>query len=116
MPLSNLSWLPSEDCPGAVVYEGVETSLGASLETSVKDTIGDSVGDSQGALIGSYFQNIKEWKYYKGGTERYPYQSAAELWNRGFIPSFDGKIWRLSSGKEAFVVFEISEKELLRDK
>lgn len=104
------------DCPGAVVCQGIEASLGTSLETSLKDTIGDSVGDGLGALVGSYFPNIKKWQYYEGEIEGYPYQAAAELWNRGFIPSFDGRIWRLSSGKEASVVFEISEEELLKEK
>ena len=35
-----------------------------------------------------------------------------KLWNRGLVPSFDGKIWRLHAGKKAKIVFEISKENL----
>jgi len=35
-----------------------------------------------------------------------------KLWLGGFVPSFDGKTWRLHAGLKAKVVFEISAEEL----
>jgi len=71
----------------------------------------DSVGDSVGASVGSLFPNIKVWKYCKQ-SDKYPYQPCVDLWQHGLIPSFDGKVWRLHSGKNADIVFEISKEEL----
>lgn len=104
------------ECPGAVVCQGVEAHLGASLTPSVRDAIGDSVGDGMSAFVAGYFINIKKWKYYEGGMEGYPYRSGAELWAHGLIPSFDGKVWRLSSGEDAVVVLEISDEKLMLEK
>ena len=52
--------------------------------------------------IGSFY-NVK----YKINIE-----PVVKLWNYGVVPSFDGKIWRLHSGKNARVIFEISKEEL----
>jgi len=35
-----------------------------------------------------------------------------DLWEDGCVPSFDGKIWRLHSGKNSDIIFEISKKDL----
>ena len=41
-----------------------------------------------------------------------PFSSAVKLWDDGLVPNFDGKVWRLHSGKSADVVYEwIPEKE-----
>ena len=59
----------------------------------------------------------KEWKYTdKIKCKGYPFISAVKLWKQGLVPSFDGDIWRLHSGKKAKVVFEISKKDLLKFK
>jgi len=104
----------------ASVWTSVGDSIGASVETSiwtsVKGSVGasvrNSVGDSIGAYIGSLFPNIKKWKYIKSKDNNYPYQSVVDLWKRGFVPSFDGKVWRLHSGKDASTVFEITKEKL----
>jgi len=36
-----------------------------------------------------------------------PFQPCIDLWERGLVPSFDGKTWRLHSGSEAKVVYEL---------
>ena len=77
---------------------------------SVWDSVGDSVGASVVAYIGSLFPNIREWKYIEHKRGEYPFQSAVDLWKRGFVPSYDGKIWRLHSGKNAKTVYELEEK------
>jgi hypothetical protein len=37
----------------------------------------------------------------------YDFSCLNELWNRGFVPSFDGTTWRLHSGEKAEVVYEV---------
>ena len=32
---------------------------------------------------------------------------AVKLWEAGLVPSFDGKVWRLHTGKDAQVVYEL---------
>uniref|UniRef100_A0A6M3LN66 Uncharacterized protein n=1 Tax=viral metagenome TaxID=1070528 RepID=A0A6M3LN66_9ZZZZ len=113
---------------GASVGDSVWASVGDSVWASVRDSVGDSVGDSVRAsvrasvgdsvraYIGSLFPNIETWKYIKHEQGKYPYQSCVDLWKRGLIPSFDGKAWRLHSGKNASIVFEITRKELMKVK
>ena len=72
---------------------------------SVGDSVWDSVMDSVGAYLSSLFPNIKKWKYIDHEPEVNPFQSAIDLWHRGFVPSFDGKTWRLHSGKNAEIVY-----------
>jgi len=96
----------------ASVRASVGDSVGASVRASVGDSVGASVRDSVGAYIGSLFPNIKKWEYIKHESGVYPYQAAVDLWKRGLVASFDGKIWRLLSGKKADIVFEISKEEL----
>jgi hypothetical protein len=95
----------------ASVWDSVGDSVWASVGASVWDSVGDSVRDSVWAsvwaYIGSLFPNIKKWKYIKT-QEGFPYQSAVDLWKRGFVPSYDGIIWRLHAGMDAKVVYEWS--------
>ncbi len=94
---------------GASVWASVWDSVGASLRASVRDSVGASIV----AYIGSLFSNIKEWKYTeKLKYEGYPFQCCVDLWKRGFAPSFDGKVWRLHSGKDAKIVYEIKKEDL----
>ena len=64
--------------------------------------------------ISSYFPCIKKWEYIEQEEGFNPFQSAIDLWDRGFIPSFDGTAWRLHSGKKVDIVYEISKEELLK--
>jgi hypothetical protein len=59
--------------------------------------------------VGSLFTKIDKWKYIKHESGVYPFQPAVDLWKRGFIPSYDGKVWRLHQGKEAKIVYEWSK-------
>jgi len=58
------------------------------------------------AYIGSLFPNIYQWKKIQHKKGEYPFKPAADLWRKGLLPSFDGKIWRLHSGKNAKMVYE----------
>lgn len=78
---------------------------------SVRDSMWDSVGASVWAYISSFF-DIPKWKGIKHKKGSNPFQSCITLWEKGLVPSFDGKIWRLHSGPNAKIIYEISAKEL----
>ena len=90
-------------------WDSVRDSVGDSVEDSVGDSVRDSVGDSVWAYIGSLFPNISGWKYINHKEGEYPFQPAVVLWKRGFIASYDNKIWRLHSGKKAEIVYEMKK-------
>jgi len=98
------------DSAGASVWASVVDSVGDSVWDSVWDSVGDSVGDSAGAsvwgYIGSMFPGIDNWKYVEHKPGEYPFKSCSDLWRGGYIPSFDGKKWRLHRGEKADVVYE----------
>ncbi len=100
------------DSVGDSVWDSVGDSVWDSVGDSEWDSVRDSVWDSVRAYYGSMFPNIKQWKYIKHVEGIYPYQPAVDLWLKGFVPSFDGKIWRLHSGKNAKIVFEIKKEDL----
>jgi hypothetical protein len=85
------------DSVGDSVWDSVGDSVWASVGDSVWASVWDSVWASVGAYIGSLF-NIWDGKY--------KFQPSCDLWKRGLVPSFDGKTWRLHSGKKAEVVYE----------
>ena len=61
----------------------------------------DSVRDSVWAYISSFF-NIE----YKTNVT-----PAIKLWERGIVASFDGNTWRLHTGKDAHVIYEMRGEE-----
>jgi hypothetical protein len=67
------------------VWDSVRDSVWDSVRDSVRNSVWVSVRDSVWVYISSFF-NIK----YK-----YDFSSAIKLWEKGLVPSFDGKIWRL---------------------
>ena len=101
-------------------------SVRVSVRDSVWDSVGASVGDSVGASVrasvwayqGSMFKlNRNEWKHTeKIKTKGYPFQCLVKLWKQGLVPSFNGTIYRLRSGKKAKVVFKITKEKLLEYK
>ena len=78
---------------------------------SVRDSVRVSVWASVWAYTSSFFK-LPKWKYidHKEGVN--PFQSCIDLWERGFVPSFDEKVWRIHSGQNAKVVFEIAKEKL----
>ena len=88
------------ELPLAEVTEQDKQNL--KLWASVWASVGDSVGDSVGAYISTFFAIEHE----------YDLSPAIRLWERGIVASFDGKTWRLHSGKKAEIIFEISKEEL----
>ena len=80
----------------ASVWDSVRDSVGASVWNSVWDSVVDSVMDSVRDYALSFFAIDFE----------HDFSSAVKLWESGLVPSFEGKTWRLHSGKNADVVYE----------
>jgi hypothetical protein len=81
---------------GASVGASVGSSVRASVWASVWASIWSSVGASVYAYVSSFF--VIEYQY--------DFSPAIKLWEAGLVPSFDGKTWRLHSGKNADVVYK----------
>ena len=89
------------------VWGSVERSIGDSVRTLIWDLIWDSVWGSVGdsvrasavdsvwAYTSSLFPNVKKWEYFEHAKGVNPFQSCIDLWRGGYVPSFDGHIWRL---------------------
>ena len=119
---------------GIIIREGIWDSVWYSVWDNVRNIVGHSIGDSIWASIGnsirhliwgSVRQSIKDtiwfnvsdsiWGYFSSFFKlsyHYSYKSCIRLWEKGFVPSFDGEVWRLHAGEKARVVFKISEKKL----
>jgi len=99
-------WASVRASVGDSVWASVRASVGDSVWDSVWDSVGASVVDSVAAYIGSLFPRIKNWKYINDDKHgKYPFQPAANLWKEGFMPSFDGKIWRLHGGEKGEILW-----------
>ncbi|MFA6270309.1 MAG: hypothetical protein WC657_03815 [Candidatus Paceibacterota bacterium] len=94
------------DSVGASVGASVWDSVGASVWASVRDSVWGSVGASVGASVWAYVSTFFNIKY------KCDFSSCAKLWEMGIVLSFDGTTWRLHSGKDAAIVFEITVDEL----
>ena len=84
----------------ASVGDSVRASVVASVWASVRDSVRASVGDSVRASVYGYISSFFAIPY------KYDFTTAIKLWESGFVPSFDGKTWRLHSGKSAKIVYE----------
>jgi hypothetical protein len=97
------------DSVGDSVRDSVWNSVGDSVRDSVRDSVWNSVWNSVWGYTGSLFPNIKKWKYTDKDN---PWNCIRTLWLDGYVPSYDGKVWKLHAGKKAKVVFEISKEDL----
>ena len=99
---------------GASVWDSVRDSVWGSVGASVRDSVrgsvmdsvwasvGDSVRDSVWASVWAYessFYNLDKWKYIEHKKGDNPLQFCIDLWERGLVPSFDGKVYRLHGHK-----------------
>ena len=89
----------------ASVWDSVRASVRASVWDSVGASVWGSVGASVRASVWAYISSLFPMNV-NHAEETNPFQSCIDLWYRGFVPSFDGKIWRLHSGKNAEIVYE----------
>lgn len=83
-------------------WHSVRNSVGNSVVDLLVDSLVDStwhsVVDSVESYISSYFK-LDKWKYIQHKKGVNPYKCMIDLWNRGIVPSYDGKIWRLHGYK-----------------
>ena len=86
------------------VWNSVRNSVGDSVGGSVGGSVWNSVWDSAGAYIGSLFLNIKKWFYTKHEEGVYPFQSAVDLWRRGFVPVKIEEKWHLYGWRDGRAV------------
>jgi hypothetical protein len=94
------------------VWNSVRASVGASVWDSVWDSVRASVRDSVWAYISFLFPNIKQWQYIDHKKGINPFQPAIDLWNAGYIVSFDGNLWRVHTDKDAKIILTINKNEL----
>ena len=93
------------------VWNSIWNSIRNSIRNSVWDSIGNSIWNSIGnsiwAYMGSFFPNIKKWKYISHKKGVYPYQCCVDLWKQGLVPSYYSKTWRLYGGEKADILYEM---------
>ena len=92
------------DSVGDSVWDSVRASIWDSIWDSVRASVGASIWDSVRASVGAYCSSFFNIKF------DFDFSPATKLWDRGFIPSFDGTTWRLHSGKNAEIVYEMKIK------
>jgi hypothetical protein len=66
----------------------------------VWDSVWDSVWASVGASVRAYISSFFAIDY------KSDFSPCVKLWERGLALSFDGKTWRLHTGKKAKIVYE----------
>jgi hypothetical protein len=104
---------PLSDKPKKVALKEIKLlQQWASVGDPVVASVWDSVWDSVRAYISSLFPNIIDWKYIKHEKGENPFKSGIDLWRSGFVPSFNGRVWRLHSGEDAKIVYEIEKEDL----
>ena len=115
-----IDWLKS----WASVWNSVRNSVGNSVRNSVGNSVWDSGWNSVEDVVWApvwevvwasvwdvdwdavrvsvlaYFSSFFAIEY------KFDFSSVVKLWESGLVPSFDGKVWRLHSGKNADVVYE----------
>jgi len=77
-----------------------------SVRASVRGLVRDSVRASVWAYTGGLFHKIERWKHAEAlGPD--PWRPLLTLWYGGYMPSFDGETWRVYTGRNAKVVYEV---------
>ena len=102
------------DSVGDSVWDSISRSVPRSVRNRVRDRVGASVGASVWAYTGGLFPGITSWKYAEG-LGAVPWRPLLNLWYAGYVPSFDGKTWRLHTGKDAKVLWQGTIEELRRE-
>ena len=100
------------------VFDSIEAYLKTAVEGYITDfymdrlRMGIRIAEPIWAYIGSLFPGISNWLYMDEGQKEYPFQSAVDLWKRGFVPVHVKDKWMLFhpiKGKPAEIVWERSD-------
>ena len=84
------------------IWSSIESSICNSVGESVWYSVWDSIWASIEGSVWAYITSFFDIKY------KHDFRPLVELWERGFIPSFDGKVLRLHQGKDAKVVYKLN--------
>ena len=101
-----------EDSVGDFAWSSVWSSVWSSAKNSVVDSVVDSVADSPADSVAEFVWS-SVWDSVAAYVSsffaidfKHDFSSAVNLWNAGLVPSFDGTMWRLHSGKNVDAVYE----------
>ena len=94
------------DSVGYSVWDSVRGSVEDSVRASVWYSVWGSVVGSVGAYVSSFFA-LDKWKGIDNKPGENPFQCGIDLWERDLVPSFDGITWRLHSGPNGKIVYEM---------
>jgi len=99
-------WNVVEDAVWNAVWGAVWNVVRSAIWDTIRNAVGDAALDAVYAYIGGLFPNITEWKHVEhfGPT---PWKPLCDLWYAGYVPSFDGKIWRVHCGPKAEIKMEL---------
>jgi len=108
-----IGWLKDWASVWASVWDSVRASVWASVWYSIWASVGDSVWDSVWDSVGASVRNsVSAYASSFFAIDfKYDFSSAVKLWESGLVPSFDGTMWRLHSGKNADIVYEWTPEE-----
>ena len=100
-----LVWNSLEHSLERDMVDNVANSVWGSVnkDDSAMDSVRVSLWDGVWAYMSSLFPGIAKWQGHPEGVN--PFQPCIDLWHAGFVPSFDGKIWRLHAGEKAEIVW-----------
>ena len=108
-------------------WASVRASVRNSVGNSVRNSVGNSVWDSgwnsvEDVVWAPVWEvvwasvwdvdwdavRVSVWAYFSSFFAieyKHDFSSAVKLWESGLVPSFDGTVWRLHSGKNADIVY-----------
>ena len=93
-------------CP--YIHGLIRDSVGYPIDNSIRDMgmLNFCIWDSVHAYMSSFF-NLKKWRYIEHEKYKNPFQPCINLWEVGLVLSSDNITWRLHTGKNAKVVYEL---------
>jgi len=86
----------------ASVRASVEASVAASIAVSVAASVWASAEASIWAYTGGLFPAITQWQGVPGPD---PWRPLLTLWYGGYVPNYDGRVWRLHAGPQSEIVY-----------
>ena len=89
----NITEVSKEDIELLKKWVSVRNSAWDSVRAFVWDSVGYSVWDFVRYFVGAYISSFFDVKY------SYDFSSGVTLWEKGLVPSYDGRKWRLHGAK-----------------
>jgi hypothetical protein len=88
---------------GSLIWASIRGSIRVSVWVPVRDSIGDSIGTSIGDSV---WDSVRAYITSFFNIDLGNFDCLLKLYDRGFVPSYDGTTWRLHSGTKAQAVYE----------